>query len=984
MNTMVLYVPITMRRNSSKLITTRCERTLTMVSFALALFFGNLLCCYAFAPLAVEGTIKPTLLRVATEGTIDVQKGTDTEKKELSYASILKAIDESHHNDATQACTYLPDETQIQAIDAVDAKPAELYQSHPTLLKEETVHAIRSAALNYFEQRGDNWGLQDVALDELLSEGSEWKKELDDAVTKVVYPLSRSGFIRDHPNSSLTVTSATVFVGGGYPGAAVTTTALERDSGMITAHIDLGTDEIYDEANQQNKAMGGLFMESLVNDALVDTASAVVGPLTPGQLVVHRSMERTAAMILPSNLHEIEAESKEHSKQSGLDNPTRTKILKTAETARHYCLRLTLTVKNNENQEEIAEAPAEERSYMLRSFARFRGDDRVRYLTLAGIIDVDDYENHLWLGFDYSARANTEDEVDISQRMSDINKAIFHLQKAAELCPTDARVPFQLGNAFVARNSMMDQAGEGTEQYADLSEVADALQRSSQLETVAVKLGIHDINDLAICLNGLATNFCKMGEFDSAVDVISRWGECGSIRSSLEPEDLASHEPKSIPKFEWIKAGERDVAITTYGDTAVFDEDDIALIRAAADKRFAQASGAQTSRYTMQYEGNREVHLDDLCKNDPALKERMDNILQEKIYPLVREAFKDQGDNGGHPPPLGALSVYDSIFVRYNGDVARKAGRIGASQPLHQDGGMYSVNIALNAHKDDDPVNGFTGGGTFVEALSVGDDETVRRPASTGHALLHRTTQRHAGAPTTSGIRDILVIFLTARRPETPINNEYTYGIETAMRLQTMAKELPREQCLRGLELARSYDPLNSEMSYWLGVHLLQGDPNDPSDERWEEICRGVETLEAAAELNPADARAYYHLGMAISTRHKYAMRTKRAHLLPPAADAASRMIETFEEAIRLEKICEEAGCKNGFNVAASYLTLGEFMARLRNFDKAMEYLSLVEGALASAGGLDTPWAGGFLEEMNRMKSYCETETAKLSENAVV
>ena len=143
-------------------------------------------------------------------------------------------------------------------------------------------------------------------------------------------------------------------------------------------------------------------------------------------------------------------------------------------------------------------------------------------------------------------------------------------------------------------------------------------------------------------------------------------------------------------------------------------------------------------------------------------------------------------------------------------------------------------------------------------------------------------------------------------------------------------------------------------------------------------------TLEAAAELNPADARAFYHLGMAISTRHKYAMRTKRAHLLPPAADAASRMIETFEEAIRLEKICEEAGCKNGFNVAASYLTLGEFMARLRNFDKAMEYLSLVEGALASAGGLDTPWAGGFLEEMNRMKSYCETETAKLSENAVV
>ena len=962
-----------------------------MISYVLPLLLTNALRCYAFAPLqpfradvAIEGTIKPSLLQLASEGTTV----TDTKKKELLYASVLKVIDESHYNDATQACAYLPDERHIETIDGVDAQPSVLYQSHPTpVLKEETVNELRSAARNYFEQRGDKWGLQDVALDELLSESSGWKQDVDDALTEVIYPLSRSGFVTDHPNSVLTVTSATVFVGGGYPGAKITTTSLERDGGMITAHIDLGTDNVY-EKHQQRKAMGGLFLESLVGDAMEDVTSAVVGPLTPGELVVHRSTERTAAMILPSDLHAIEAESKQQNKQSGLDNPTRREILKTAETARHYCLRLTLTVKNKKmdatESEETIEAPAEERSYRLRSFARSRSEDRSRYLTLAGIIDVDDYENHLWLGFDYSARANTEDEVATSQRMSYINKAIFHLQKAAELSPTDPRVFFQLGSAFGARNNMIQQAGDGAEQYADLAEVADALKCSAQIETVAVKLGIHEIHDLAICLNGLAENLCKMNDFDNAVDVISRWGECGSIRSSLECEDLASHEPKNIPEYEWIKASDRDVAITTFGETAVFAEDDIALIRAAADNRFAQANGAQTSRYTMQYEGNKEAHLDDLCKIDPALKVRMDNILKDKIYPLVREAFKDQGSNDGHPPPLGALSVYDSIFVRYNGDVARKAGRDGASQPLHQDGGIYSVNIALNAHKDDDPVNGFTGGGTFIEALAIGDDETVRRPVAPGHALLHRTTLRHAGAPTTSGIRDILVIFLTARRPETPINNEYTYGIETGMRLQAMAKELPRDQCIRGLDLARSFDPKNSEMSYWLGVHLLQGDPDDPTNKRWEEICRGIETLEASTELNPADARAHYHLGMAISTRHKYAMRTKRAHLLPPAADSANRMIEVFEEAIRLEKRCEEAGCKNDLNVAASYLTLGEFMARLHNFDKAVEYLSQVESTLGNAGELDKPWAEGFLTEMSRMMAYCETENAKLRENAKI
>lgn len=76
--------------------------------------------------------------------------------------------------------------------------------------------------------------------------------------------------------------------------------------------------------------------------------------------------------------------------------------------------------------------------------------------------------------------------------------------------------------------------------------------------------------------------------------------------------------------------------------------------------------------------GNSEVHLDDLCSGDPELKVRMDDALQERLYPLVREAFREVGDNG----PAGPLCVYDSILVRYNGDEAKAAGQLGASQPL--------------------------------------------------------------------------------------------------------------------------------------------------------------------------------------------------------------------------------------------------------------------------------------------------------------
>ncbi len=63
----------------------------------------------------------------------------------------------------------------------------------------------------------------------------------------------------------------------------------------------------------------------------------------------------------------------------------------------------------------------------------------------------------------------------------------------------------------------------------------------------------------------------------------------------------------------------------------------------------------------------------------------------------------------------------------------------------HQDGGIYSVNIALNSHKDEDG-NGFSGGGTFFEGLT--DDEamsSIQRPVAPGHAVFHHTTARHAG-----------------------------------------------------------------------------------------------------------------------------------------------------------------------------------------------------------------------------------------------
>lgn len=890
------------------------------------------------------------------------------QKKELSFSSILKAIDKDHYREASESCTYLAAERKgtatTAAVEGNKEGNKERFIQPPRRrgLTDSAVVALRQAASSYFEANRDGpnngaLGRERVQLDAILGANlADFMNELNDTLQESVYTSIRSNW-EDHQafmddSSLLSVTSATVFAGGGYAGARPAMTSLERDAGLFTVHIDLGG---RDDIPGGNDAHGAIYADSLIGGMELP----IFGPLMPGEMVIHRASERTSAIIVPAAIHDLAAKG-----MHSLDNHARRSIFKAAESSRHYALRLVVTARRENNDDSLTpEAPAEERSYWLRSIARF-SDDRLRYLTLAGLMDSSDPETHLWLGFDYmSSDGNTNP----GQRLRDLNKAVFHLQRASILSPNDPRVQYQLATALSAKM----QCEEAVED--DILPVIEALERSTECESAAVKLGVSSVQDLLVGLNGLSENLCRIGDFNRALGSIDRWAEASSVRSNLAIEDLASQDDGACPEFESITAngGEGDtcrVFVRTRGDIAVFEPNDIRRLRLAADNMFA--SGLQTSRYTMQYEGNSEIHLDDLCASDPVLKGRIDTILQQKIYPLVRSAFADYGDT-----PVGPLCVYDSIFVRYNGDKAKAAGKIGASQPLHQDGGIYSVNIALNSHEDDDQNGcGFTGGGTFFERLSLCDN-AVERPVGPGHAIIHATTQRHAGAPTTSGIRDILVIFLSARKP-LELNVGSPWAIERGMRLQSIGKQLRRDKLIPCLQLASNNDPTNSEQRYWLGVHLIQGDMADTSENRWREICGGVEFLEDSIQLNPSDARAHYHLGMAISTRHKYAMRTRRADELPPPKEAAESMIHALETAISLERRCLLYNCPNGINIGAAYLALGDFMLRLKSFDKAMSYLNLVEGAIQESGDAEEEWAKGMMDEVTSMMNFCNEEMA--------
>lgn len=67
---------------------------------------------------------------------------------------------------------------------------------------------------------------------------------------------------------------------------------------------------------------------------------------------------------------------------------------------------------------------------------------------------------------------------------------------------------------------------------------------------------------------------------------------------------------------------------------------------------------------------------------------------------------------------------------------------------------------------------------------------------------------------TTGGLHDILVVFITARHPHDRSKADNTYRKERPMRLQTIAKQQPREKLILLLELARENKPANGEMNY--------------------------------------------------------------------------------------------------------------------------------------------------------------------------
>lgn len=122
-------------------------------------------------------------------------------------------------------------------------------------------------------------------------------------------------------------------------------------------------------------------------------------------------------------------------------------------------------------------------------------------------------------------------------------------------------------------------------------------------------------------------------------------------------------------------------------------------------------------------------------------------LLPEVAWPFLACAFGPLLPVvDGEEPSEQIFCVADAFVVKYNASSGQRQ-----LEP-HRDGSVFSFNVALNGLEE------YEGGGTSFQVL---DGSAIRSPK--GHMMAHSSALMHGGHPIQSGVRYILVVFVTVK-----------------------------------------------------------------------------------------------------------------------------------------------------------------------------------------------------------------------------
>jgi hypothetical protein len=351
-------------------------------------------------------------------------------------------------------------------------------------------------------------------------------------------------------------------------------------------------------------------------------------------------------------------------------------------------------------------------------------------------------------------------------------------------------------------------------------------------------------------------------------------------------------------------------------------------------------------------------------------KSIVNECLIDYIYPLIRQVLW----NGDRNSTSSKLCVYDALIIRYNATeaAAQQASPMtttGAGQPLHRDFGIVSINIMLNS--DDD----FVGGGTFFEnqllsnVAAAGSAMTPLKPKGVGHCLAHYSTERHAGSATLEGVRDILVLFITAEQTPLPpklIQSALLKQCRSWCSSECCDTELDATQCrIQHQRLALSVIPNDGEAWQYLGTALMEYSEEDrhttttADDDPMMILGVAKDCFLHAAAITPCDSRVYHNLALALQG-------------LQEEARPAFAIEQAFEQAWDILKMSNKAGCDVEQDFDALSLNYGLYLSNQDRFQDACRILHCTAMKKETQGGRRT------VEDAYRLYEFCNRKLEQI------
>ena len=469
------------------------------------------------------------------------------------------------------------------------------------------------------------------------------------------------------------------------------------------------------------------------------------------------------------------------------------------------------------------------------------------------------------------------------------------------------------------------------------------------------------------------------------------------------------------------------LAIQSKKEQPLFNATTIETIRQAASAYWKNSTKHQTSRFTFQRPGNYEAHVSDL--GNPAVNAAINDALVRIIYPLIRQVFWNgdenttaaAANNNDNDESLRVpyknndfcLCVYDALLIRYNAtEAADHATKTNSTllwtcgQPFHRDIGLVTFNIMLN-----DPTE-FVGGGTFLEnQISPTTQHNIvtmmnhnssfdpppnnpLKPYGAGHFLAHASSERHAASTTARGVRDIMVIFVSAK----PLEQQQLLPPPAARIVQSgMLKQCrvfcEQEQCVQQqqqqqqqqtplsimseaitiiacrvahLRLAVETLPTDGEAWQYLGIALMEYSDcmdNNNVNEKESFLSAAKYCLEQAAQLTPCDARVYNNYGLLLKRMAAY---------LQQGDEKMSALIKNaFSQALRILLIEESAGCDVANDLEGVILNYGLHLSYEDRYREACQILERVVNKNTSHSGASD---SRIVEDVIRLWRFCRRQ----------